>query len=256
MIKLFELLEGETLKNADAVITICPDLAQYVLAVGVKESRHFLIENSLFDDVRLKIDGSLPAADASGGDGQLPTSTAGRPLVVYAGTFEPYQGIEILIKAFAAVHRARPEALLLLVGGAPQQVEDMRRLATEVGLGGCCLIFGRTSKSDARRLIEQAAVVVSPRREGTNTPLKIYELLASGVPLVATRIWSHTQVLSDRECFLVEPEPNSMAGGILAALDDVGRRRSVVSGAIRLYQEKYSRVAYENKMRQLLETLS
>ena len=61
-------------------------------------------------------------------------------------------------------------------------------------------------------------MLVSPRVHGTNTPLKVYEHLASGKPLVATRIWSHTQVLDDSVCFLVEPEPDSMAKGLLRAL--------------------------------------
>ena len=61
-------------------------------------------------------------------------------------------------------------------------------------------------------------VVVSPRSRGTNTPLKIYEILASGIPLVATRIESHTQVLSRAICFLADPEPAALARAIESAL--------------------------------------
>jgi len=97
-------------------------------------------------------------------------------------------------------------------------------------------------------------VLVSPRIEGTNTPLKIYEQLASGKPLVATRIWSHTQVLTDDVCILVEPQPQALAAGILKAIDD-GARLTHIASAKCLYERVYSRPAYEAKVRRLLEIL-
>ena len=96
----------------------------------------------------------------------------------------------------------------------------------------------------------------SPRIAGSNTPLKIYEQLASGVPLVATRIPSHTQVVDDRVCFLVEPSERAMAEGLEAALTDTARRERVVAAARELYRQRYSREAYEQKMRSMLEILT
>ena len=63
----------------------------------------------------------------------------------------------------------------------------------------------------ARRYTSMASVLVSPRSTGTNTPLKVYEQVASGVPLVATRIYSHTQILDDEVAFLLEPDASGMA---------------------------------------------
>ena len=96
---------------------------------------------------------------------------------------------------------------------------------------------------------------VIARKNGTNTPLKIYEQLASGCPLVATRIRSHTQVLDDEVCFLVDPDPDSMAQGILTALTDTGKSAKVVTNAKHLYEKQYSRSSYKRKMRRLLEVL-
>jgi glycosyltransferase involved in cell wall biosynthesis len=118
-----------------------------------------------------------------------------------------------------------------------------------------CTFTGRVSKKAAGEYTSHAAVVVSPRRQGTNTPLKIYEQLASGKPLVATNIWSHTQVLDESVCFLVEPDPESMARGILEALNDGVRRDQVVSAALELYETQYSRHVYETKIQQVLEVL-
>ena len=101
-----------------------------------------------------------------------------------------------------------------------------------------------------------ADVLVSPRVEGNNTPLKIYEQLASGIPLVATRILSHTQVLDEEVCVLVDPDAESMGRGLTAALTDQARRRKVVRSAQRLYERKYSRRVYTDKMRRLFEVIA
>jgi glycosyltransferase involved in cell wall biosynthesis len=106
------------------------------------------------------------------------------------------------------------------------------------------------------RLLESADVLVSPRSEGTNTPLKVYEQLASGKPLVATNIWSHTQVLSDDVCFLVDPEPESMAQGLLRAITEPEAAQQRARAARHLYETAYSRPVYEQKMRDFLALLS
>ena len=251
LIGLFEKLEATCLKVADAVITICPELARYALSRMPDPERHFLIENSIFDDVRLK---ARPATGTRAG-AEPPPLPKGRPIVLYAGTFEVYQGLDVLIPAFAAVRKACPEAFLVLLGGTPTQVERMRALADSHCLDGHAMIHGRLPKAAAMRYMAQASVLVSPRSHGSNTPLKIYEQLASGIPLVATRILSHTQVLTDDVCFLVEPEAAAMAEGLARALTDREARARVVANARALYARAYARPIYEGKMRALFGLL-
>jgi glycosyltransferase involved in cell wall biosynthesis len=254
LIGMFERLENASLAGADAVITICPDLASYAESRVADPARHFLIENSIFDDVRLRRSGNGHGGAAV--PPALPALPAGRPVVLYAGTFEPYQGLDILLAAFARVRERRPDAFLCLAGGSLEQVAQYRTLAATLGLSDAAVFLGRVEPAIARRLTTVAAVLTSPRTHGTNTPLKVYEQLASGVPLVATRIHSHTQVLDDEVCYLVEPTPDAMADGILAALESGPRRDGIVSRARERYTERYSRRAYEEKMRRLLEVLA
>ncbi len=248
LIGTFEWLERTCLRASDAVITICPELAAYAEPRLPDPERHLLIENSIFDPVRLA--GSAGAAPEPGPLLPLP---ADRPIVAYAGTLEAYQGIDILIEGFAKAHRERSEAFLLLVGGSAEQVERYSGLARELGVSEHCLLTGRVDQATAKAYMARAAILTSPRTTGINTPLKIYELLASGTPLVATRILSHTQVLNDDVCFMVDPDAESMAEGLIAALGDGSRRASVVAAAQALYQQRYSRPVYEAKMRRLLE---
>jgi glycosyltransferase involved in cell wall biosynthesis len=254
LINAFKWLEDGALRAADAVITICPDLRDYALQNGVESERHLLIENSIFDDVRLKQ--APPSAAVTAGAVVEPVFDARFPVILYAGTFEAYQGIDVLVRAFARVLERRPDARLLLVGGADEQVARIRSLVAELGLADQCVLTGRVSKTKALEYTRAAQVLVSPRLHGTNTPLKIYEQLASGKPLVATRIWSHTQVLDDGVCYLVDPEPESMSEGLLQALDDLSRTREKANNARALYEREYSRPIYERKIKRLLEIVA
>jgi glycosyltransferase involved in cell wall biosynthesis len=249
-IRVFERLEKASLRSATAVVTICPDLAEQVESQLSDTSRHFLIENSIFENVKLA-SGSPPSA----AEAEIVKLVPGAPLVVYSGTFEAYQGLDVLIQAFAQVHQSRPDASLLLVGGTPEQVDRYQALADSHGLNGGCQFTGRVPQATARSLSQRATVLTSPRVKGTNTPLKIYEQLASGIPLVATRIHSHTQVLDDDVCFLVEPTAAGLAGGILQAITDSEKREAVTRGALELYDRRYSRRVYEQKMHNLLGRL-
>ena len=250
LIGAFRALEDTCLRHADAVITICPELEEYARPRMPDPGRHFLIENSRFEEVRVD-DGGREAVAV----GASPDVPRDRPIVVYAGTFEAYQGIGLLLRAFASVRSRLPDAFLLLVGGTREQVKTYRDLASELGLGDDVRFTGRVDPASAERYVQSATVLTSPRTKGTNTPLKIYRLLASGAPLVATRITSHTQVLGEEVCFLVEPDPESMADGIVAALEDTTRRDRVVRGATELYRNRYAPEAYRQKMQLLLEAL-
>jgi glycosyltransferase involved in cell wall biosynthesis len=250
LIWLFEQLELISISGADAVITICPELAEIALDRMPDPSRHFLIENSLLDEIRL-IEGSQRLNIV----GLEPSVPRDRPLILYAGSFEPYQGLHLLIEAFARLREQQPDAFLVVMGGLPEQVQRLGALAAEHGLDGHCVITGRVPPHVARTFAQRATSLVSPRDRGSNTPLKVYEQLASGIPLVATRIRSHTQILNDQVCFLVEPTVEGLTQGILDSLRDESRRQRVIAGALALYHEKYSRPAYERAVRSVLNLL-
>jgi glycosyltransferase involved in cell wall biosynthesis len=176
-------------------------------------------------------------------------------VVLYAGTFEPYQGIDLLLRSFAIALAEVPDAYLVLVGGSDQQVQRFTHLAERYGLGSNMHVGRRVPPSVAKSLLARASVVTSPRLTGTNTPLKIYELLSSGVPIVATDIYAHRQVLDSEVCFLAQPEPAAFAEALVAALTDDERRERTISAARRLYAIEYSPLAYEKKMKHLFELL-
>jgi glycosyltransferase involved in cell wall biosynthesis len=250
---IFRFLEDSCLRSADAVITICPALAEYVNGRIVDAGKHLLIENSIFDPVNIvKRELSGPRAVAFR---RATDIRKGNLVIVYAGTLEHYQGIVLLLHAFKKVATANADVYLFIVGGTDEQVEHYSRIAGEACISERCCFTGRVSPEIARQYNLMATLLISPRITGLNTPLKIYEQLASGIPLVATNIYAHTQVLDNSVAFLAEPRADELARAILQALLSKRERQRKAGNAKRLYRDKYSRSVYVAKMQHLLALL-
>ncbi len=247
LITLFKKLEDSCLRKANAVITICPDLANYVNGLLDTPEKHFLIENSIFEPIRLLEPDKTAQTCKEKKKPLLPGDTK---YIVYAGTLEPYQGIDILIPAFRIFHESHADYRLCIVGGNSKQVKKFSDIAKSCKIENSCIFTGQVSQAKAKEYTAQASILVSPRKQGTNTPLKIYEQLASGIPLVATRIYSHTQVLDENVAFLVDPTPEDLAQGLSAAAnDEVSSKKA--QQAMTLYENKYSKEIYTGKMERL-----
>jgi glycosyltransferase involved in cell wall biosynthesis len=256
---LFNRFEATSLRRSDAVVTICPHLRDYVAKLNGCGKRQVLIENSIFEPVQLKAHtqerGSLShnsSCDQDAASGRLP-SLPPSPRLLYSGTLEPYQGIDLLLDAFARLVKRRPEASLLIVGGTPDQVEHYRQRAGDLGISGRVSFIGRVTQGRAQWYRNHSDVLLSPRTRGVNTPLKLYEQLASGRPLVATDIAAHTQVLSPDVAFLAEATPSSFAAAMEQALAEPATAKQRANAARTLYDEHYDRGAYERKIDRLLE---
>jgi len=243
LVRLFERLESLTIRRADAVITICPELSHYVTGKfpGVF---HVLIENVADNALLFRPPvRSMNVRREYGIDGSS--------LILYAGTFEPYQGLDLLIEAGRHVIERMKGVSFLLVGGTPEQVERYRQKADEAGAGAHFIFTGSVPPEAVEEFVKAADVLVSPRIAGTNTPLKIYSYLRSGKPIVATRHITHTQVLNDEVAVLTESQAGDLAAGILKVLEQPNFAKQLTSQAMSLARMRYSYNAYLEKTREV-----
>ena len=246
--RVFTALERLMIRRSRVVIVICPSLEDTVREIDAA-ARVVLIENAPGSAEDAATPEQAAAVRAAL---QLP---AGTPLVLYTGTFEAYQGLDLLFEAMALVDRRRPGARLLLAGGKPDQVARAKGQALAAGIGDVTIFAGERPASEIPAYLLACDVLVSPRSRGTNTPLKIYQYLRSGKPIVATRLLTHTQVLGDDTAILTGASPAEFADGILAALDDRTRAAAVGRRARELAETKYSYEAYLERTRRALGAL-
>jgi glycosyltransferase involved in cell wall biosynthesis len=245
---VFLAVERFMIRRSRVVIVICPSLEDTVKAIE-PQARVVLIEN----------------APGSAGDAATPEQAAAlrrflglgetTPMVLYTGTFEAYQGLDLLFAAMAIVARDHPEARLVLAGGDPDQVARARDQARTAGIDAVTIFAGQRPASEIPAYLLAADLLVSPRSRGTNTPLKIYQYLRSGKAIVATRLLTHTQVLSDDTAILTDATPESFARGIAAGLAKGDWASAIGARARELAETKYSYDAYLERTRQACRAL-
>jgi len=234
----FHRLENYVLRSCDGVITICKDLADVAQAV-CPDTPHAMIENT-GDDGHV-FQGNPENVRAKWG-------LERHDVVLYAGTFEPYQGLDLLLEAFAIVAQRQPSAHLLMVGGQPEQVRAHEARAQELALAGRVTFTGQLHPSSIPSYMQASSVIVSPRSSGTNTPLKIYSYLRSGVPIVATDLPTHTQTLNAEVAELTAATPEAFAHGLARVLTDKAYAHRLAQAARELAEREYSDAAYMRRV--------
>jgi glycosyltransferase involved in cell wall biosynthesis len=246
--RVFLFIERLMIRRSRVVIVICPSLEETVRAIE-PAARTVLIENAPGSAE----DEATPEQAAA--VRRTLNLTPNTPLVLYTGTFEAYQGLDLLFESMALVRQVRPDVRLVLAGGKPDQVARAREQARTAGIDDVTLLTGERPASEIPAYLLASDVLVSPRSRGTNTPLKIYQYLRSGKTIVATRLLTHTQVLSDETAILTGTSPREFADGILAAITDTARAAAVGQGARTLAETKYSYAAYLDRTRQACDAL-
>ena len=234
LIGLFAWLERRVIRSSDAVISICPALDEHLKRVN-GHGRHVMIEN-----VASVLDSQAVTEEDLGRFMTAHSFLVKKKIVLYAGTFERYQGIDLLIASAEQVLRRHGDVLFLLVGGTPDQVRHYEDRVKQVGLSAHFHFTGTRPPEQIPVFVRLSQVLVSPRTTGTNTPLKIYSYLESAKPIVATRLPTHTQVLSSEVAVLVEPNPDAFAQGILVVLEDPLLAGKLGREARKLFENQYS----------------
>ena len=234
LIKLFEWIERRVIQGSDAIIAISPALADYIRKID-KIVPIEVIENSIEEvDISSIKDESLKTFKCE-------YSLLDREkIVLYVGTFEPYQGLELIIDSVELVIKRFKEVKFVFVGGRSDQIQCYRDIADERGVSSYFLFTGIRPPEEIPMFFNIAQVLVSPRISGLNPPLKIYGYLQSGKPIVATNNICHTQVLSPEIAYLVEPNPGDIAEGIVYALENPKLGEKMGERARQFFEEKYN----------------
>jgi glycosyltransferase involved in cell wall biosynthesis len=200
-------LERWLLRSADFV-ACSTGLAEYVRSVApsaaLREWRFPATPPSASPDelAALRLELGLPA------DAQV---------VLYGGNFAPYQGMEILFEATPKVLAAVPNAFMVFAGASSGQLHHRVGNSTHANR---VRVLPRQPRRRMDAFIELASVLVSPRNHGGNFPLKIFDYLAAGKPIVATDVPAHRAVLDDTLALLVPSSPAAIAEGVIRVLRD------------------------------------
>lgn len=236
--------EQSVMRGSLGVIAVCPALVDRVKRFA---------KGKLVACVE---DASLIGSNPAGVENLRRLLGVAEPLVMYVGNLERYQGVDLLLDAFAVAARDLPAARLVVIGGHPNDVRRYRAKAGGLGLTDRVHFLGPRPLEMLGGYLTQADILVSPRFSGSNTPMKIYSYLDSGVPVLATELPTHTQVLDNSIACLAAPDPTAFGSALVRLARDPVYRQALAQGAQRRVAVNFTPEAIRGKLRSFYRAIS
>ncbi|WP_437279923.1 glycosyltransferase [Sorangium sp. So ce375] len=176
-------LETIVYKYADATVTICESLKDAV-APRVRSTDALHVVGNGVDADKFAPREAPPGAWERFG-------LAGKRLIGYVGTFQPYEGLQTLIAAIGDIAREIPDAHVVITGAGGQEME-LKAFARERGVESKVTFTGRVPHDEVFNIYAMASLLVYPRirtrTTALTTPLKPLEAMAMARPVMVSDV--------------------------------------------------------------------
>jgi glycosyltransferase involved in cell wall biosynthesis len=222
--RLYEFLHFRILRRFDAVIAVSPPIRDMLVSSGVERSRVHVVPNAWNE--------LAPPLTREDARSVLGLALDARVLG-WIGRMSREKGIDVFIDALRAM--PNDDVIGCIIGDGPERAREEARSIRDPG----------SRRAKWQGMIPEAGrfcsafdlFVLSSRTEGI--PIALLEAIASGTPVVATRVGGVPDVIGDNEAWLVPPErPDILARAITEALSqpEVAKAKAVAATA-RLHRE-------------------
>ena len=229
------LLETLAFRQADALTTICAGLKRDITARGIDPSKVTLIPNGVDPDL-------FPVGSTPDKSLVSELGLEGATVLGYAGSFSPYEGLELLLEAIGQVLPQCPTIKVLLIGAGGNE-NELRALTKQLNLQDQIIFTGRVEHAEIQRYYSAVDVFVYPRLSTrlTNmvTPLKPLEAMAAGRLVLASDVGGHRELIEHQKT------------GILFRANDA---ESLADEIIKLVTDRATWTALRRTGRQFVET--
>ena len=213
-------LQKRALQKAAGIVVITHGLADYCRSLGIDQEK-ILVAPDGVDLEKFKIAEDIQSCRVKTG---LP---ADKEIVLYVGHLYEWKGADVLAKSSYLLDG---NELVVFVGGTNKDIASFQKrfgsASKDISPNNRIMIAGHQPRSIIPYYLKAADVLVVPNSAKQDisrlytSPMKLFEYMASGVPIVASDLPSLREIIDDSTAFFAKPDdPQSLADVIRYALD-------------------------------------
>jgi PEP-CTERM/exosortase A-associated glycosyltransferase len=220
--------EGVLLKRANAVVTICESLRAELAPRVAQSGALSVVANGVDTDRFTPRPKNAELARKWG--------LEGKRVVGYVGTFQPYEGLEVLIRAMTEITAALDDARLVITGAGGEEPR-LRQVAAEQRLGDKVVFTGRLPHDQVFDVYALADLLVYPRlmtrTTMLTTPLKPLEAMAMARAVMVSDVPAMRELVKEGHTGAVfkAGDQSDLAARAIDLLRDDGRRKALGAAA-------------------------
>lgn len=208
--------------SADMVLPVTNVLADYIRGAGVPEDRIRIIHNGVSDDFLAPVDASIIREKYN---------LSGKLVLGFTGFVRDWHGVDRVLHFIASVKRE--DLHLFLVGDGPARA-GLEALAEELGIRSQLTVTGIVQREEMAAHVEAIDIALQPAVTDYASPLKLFEYMARGKPVIAPASANICEVLThNHDAMLFDETDMAAFTTILTALvDDSDLRVRIGSAAL------------------------
>jgi glycosyltransferase involved in cell wall biosynthesis len=233
---IFNRLVFET----EAVIAVSRTIASKLISRGVSEKKIHIVPNGVSPD-------SFDADKCDSNMVRKKYDLQNALVIGFVGGLTPWHGVNYLVEAAKYILAEQSESKFLIVGGAENSVSELKKMANMNGVLDRFICTGWIKHEDIASHLAAMDIVVAPYAPMESTsiyfsPLKVFEYMAMGKPVVASRIDQLSEIFDDgNEIILFEPgNVKELTGAILKLASNPILRHELGSNARKKVLETYT----------------
>lgn len=244
--KLIRLIESVPMRRARIVIPVCQALADEA-AKYRSQGIHVLKDVSLANNVSDAPENIINIRSKY--------NIAGK-IFMYIGNLESYQGIDLMLDAFSLYSPHHPDSRLVIIGGEQKHIDHYQNKCQQLSVHEVVFFMGKQPVAQINQFMSQADILLSPRTQGVNTPMKVYSYLDSGVVVLATDLPTHTQVADSTTAYLCTANEQAYASGMETLSTDNELCKKLAENARQLIAREHSYPVFRSRLYDIYDELT
>jgi glycosyltransferase involved in cell wall biosynthesis len=244
-----KIIFNQLVSEAGAIIPVSRSVAAWLVSRGVSEKKIHIIPNGVSPD-------SFNAARCNPDEIRMKYGLQDELVIGFVGGMAPWHGVNFLVEAAQDILVEQPKARFLIVGGGANSVSEIQKIASAKGVFDRFIFTGWIKHEQVAAHLAVMDIVVAPYApmEGNSiyfSPLKVFEYMAMGKPVVASGIDQLAEIFEDgKEIILIEPgNVKRLAGAILELASDPKHRYELGLNARKKVLETYT---WENSIKKII----